>query len=253
MGTFDTLRQEADAIISHYEERRAAMLPVLRLVQERLGAITTEAEEWVAQFLQVAPSHVHEVVTFYSLYHQQPVGTCHIQLCRNIACALRGAEGCLAAVSERLGIGPGETTPDGRYTLSTVECLCACEMGPVAQVNDRYVGPLSPELIETLIRAPESLPAMPLRFRGAVGLAEPVLSKRFSFQDSEAIETYLRDDGYQSARRSLTELAPDQVIAEVTKSNLRGLGGAGFPTGKKWAFVLKDASKPHYLVVNADE
>ncbi|MBI3083264.1 MAG: NADH-quinone oxidoreductase subunit NuoF [Candidatus Omnitrophica bacterium] len=68
-----------------------------------------------------------------------------------------------------------------------------------------------------------------------------------------AIETYLRDDGYQAARRAITELTPDQVIAEVTKSNLRGLGGAGFPTGKKWAFVLKDASKPHYLVVNADE
>ncbi|MBI3011591.1 MAG: NADH-quinone oxidoreductase subunit NuoF [Candidatus Omnitrophica bacterium] len=121
------------------------------------------------------------------------------------------------------------------------------------QVNDQYVGPLTPELIETLVRAPESLPLIPFSFQGTVGLVEPVLSKRFAFKDSESIETYLRDDGYQSARRSLTEMAPDQVIAEVTKSNLRGLGGAGFPTGKKWSFIPKDAPKPHYLVVNADE
>jgi len=253
MDTFEAVRQEAEAIVARYERKQAAMLPVLRLVQERFGCITTEAEEWVAQLLQVAPAHVHEVVTFYTLFHQRPVGTYHIQICRNIACALRGAEGRIASISERLGIKPGETTPDGRFTLSTVECLCACEAAPAMQVNDRYVGPLSQELIETLVRAPESLPAMPLRFEGTVGLVEPVISKRFPFKESETIETYLRDDGYQSARKALTELTPEQVIAEVTKSNLRGLGGAGFPTGKKWGFIPKESPKPKFLVVNADE
>jgi len=229
------------------------MLPVLRLVQERFGCITTEAEDWVGRLLGVAPAHVHEAVTFYTLFHQEPVGTYHVQLCRSIACALRGAEGCLAAISERLGIRPGETTPDGRYTLSTVECLCACEAAPMMQVNDRYVGPITREVIDTLVGRPEALDEMPLSFQGAVGLVEPVLSKRFSFKDSETIQTYLRDDGYQAARKAVTEMAPEQVIAEVTKANLRGLGGAGFPTGKKWSFIPKDSPKPHYLVVNADE
>jgi len=251
--TLEQLQQPAEQIIARYERRQAAMLPVLRLVQERFGCITTEAEDWVGRLLGVAPAHVHEAVTFYTLFHQEPVGTYHVQLCRSIACALRGAEGCLAAISERLGIRPGETTPDGRYTLSTVECLCACEAAPMMQVNDRYVGPITREVIDTLVGRPEALDEMPLSFQGAVGLVEPVLSKRFSFKDSETIQTYLRDDGYQAARKAVTEMAPEQVIAEVTKANLRGLGGAGFPTGKKWSFIPKGSPKPTFLVVNADE
>ncbi len=253
MDQFEELKPEAEAIVARYERKQAAMLPVLRLVQERFGAITTEAEEWVGELLGVAPSHVHEVVTFYTLFHQQPVGTYHIQLCHNIACALRGAEGCLAQLTERLGIRPGETTPDGTFTLSTVECLCACEAAPMLQLNDRYVGPLIPSLIDQLIRSPESLVSMPSSFQGVVGLAEPVLSKRFSLKDSASIETYVRDEGYQAARSTLSQMTPDHVIAEVTTSNLRGLGGAGFPTGKKWSFIPKESAKPKFLVVNADE
>jgi NADH-quinone oxidoreductase subunit F len=249
----ETVRQPAEAICARYEHRRAAMLPVLRLVQERLGWIPAAAEEWVAQLLEVSPAHVHEVVTFYSLYRQKPVGTYHLQVCQNIACALRGAEACLAALSRRLGIQPGQTTPDGRFTLSTVECLCACEAAPMLQLNDRYVGPLTPSLIEQVVSDPEQVPAMPLAFQGTPGLVEPVLSKRFTFRDAETIETYLRDDGYQAARKALTEMTPEAVITEVTKANLRGLGGAGFPTGKKWSFIPRDTATPKFLVVNADE
>lgn len=253
MSSFDVLKPQAEAIVAKYEQKQAAMLPVLRLVQGQQGVITTQAEEWVGQLLGVAPSHVHEVVTFYTLYHQQPVGKYHLQVCRNIACALRGAEGYLATLSERLGIQVGDTTPDGKFTLSAVECLCACEAGPMLQLNDQYVGPLTPQLLETILNAPESVTSLPTMFQGTVGLLEPVLSKRFSMKDSEAIETYVRDDGYQAARKALTEMTPEQVIAEVSASNLRGLGGAGFPTGKKWSFIPKETTKPKFLVVNADE
>lgn len=253
MSALDALRQPAEAIMAKYEQKRAAMLPVLHLVQERLGVVTPEAEAWVGALLGIAPAHVHEVITFYTLYHQQPVGTYHVQVCQNIACALKGAEGCIAQLSERLGIRPGETTKDGKYTLSTVECLCACEAGPVMQVNDQYVGPVTAAVIDTLLKTPDQLPVLPLMFQGAVGLPEPVLSRRFNTPQSETIETYLRDGGYQAARKALTQMSPDAVIAEVSASNLRGLGGAGFPTGKKWSFIPKGSSKPTFLVVNADE
>ncbi|MBI3320904.1 MAG: NADH-quinone oxidoreductase subunit NuoF [Candidatus Omnitrophica bacterium] len=121
------------------------------------------------------------------------------------------------------------------------------------QLNDQYVGPITPQLIETLLTRPDQSPPLSLAFQGAPGLVEPVISKRFTFKDSEAIETYLRDDGYQAARKALTTMTPEQVIAEVSKSNLRGLGGAGFPTGRKWGFIPKESSKPKFLVVNADE
>ncbi len=250
---YESLRQSAEMIIAKYDRKQAAMLPVLRLVQERFGYVSPDAQEWVAGLLGVRVSLVHEVVTFYTLFHQQPIGKYHIQLCNNIACALKGGQGYIAAISERLGIRPGETTADGRFTLSTVECLCACEAAPVMQVNDRYVGPLSAKTVDALLQSPESLTELPTMFQGTVGSVEPVLSQRFRAQDSEKIETYIRDDGYQSARKALTQMTLDQVIAEVTKSNLRGLGGAGFPTGKKWSFIPKESAKPKFLVVNADE
>ncbi len=253
MADFETLKPAADAILAKYERKRAATLPLLRLVQERFGRVSLEAEEWVAKRVEVAPAHIHEVVTFYTLFHQQPVGTYHVQVCANIACALRGGSGCLTAISERLGIRPGETTKDGRYTLSTVECLCACEAAPVMQVNDTFVGPITAEVIDTLVNTPDSLTELPAMYRGVVGLEEPVLSKRFAVKDSEAIATYVRDGGYQAARKALTEMTPEAVIAEVAASNLRGLGGAGFPTGRKWSFIPKESAKPKFLVVNADE
>ncbi len=252
-SSFQALEPDAAKIIAQYDQKRAAMLPVLRLVQERIGHITPAAEEWVGRLLDVAPAHVHEVVTFYTLYRQAPVGRYHVQVCRNIACALRGGEAALAVIGERLHLKPGQTSADGTYTLDTVECLCACEAGPVMQVNDRYVGPVTAEVIDALAKDPESLPALPLMFRGAVNLVEPVLSKHFTTKDSHTIAAYVRADGYQAARKAVTELTPEAVIAEVTKSNLRGLGGAGFPTGKKWSFIPKASSKPKYLVVNADE
>ncbi len=249
----EPLRAEAEAIVAKYEQKRAATLPILRLVQEKLGYITPQAEEWVGLIVGVAPSHVHEVVTFYTLYNQQPVGKYHIQVCQNIACALQGAEACISAISEKLGIKPGETSPDGKFTLSTVECLCACEAGPAMQVNDRYVGPVTPDTIDLLLKDPESLPELDTLFRGAVNMVEAVLSKRFTMRDSETIETYIRDDGYQASRKAYSQMTPQQVIDEVSKSNLRGLGGAGFPAGKKWSFIPKESAKPKFVVVNADE
>ncbi|MBI2885119.1 MAG: NADH-quinone oxidoreductase subunit NuoF [Candidatus Omnitrophica bacterium] len=121
------------------------------------------------------------------------------------------------------------------------------------QVNDTYVGPITPETIEQIAAHPDQLSHAPLVFRGAPGLSEPVLSGRFTTPDSERIATYVRDDGYQMARKAVTELTPEQVIAEVNKANLRGLGGAGFPTGKKWAFIPKGTTQPKFLVVNGDE
>jgi len=121
------------------------------------------------------------------------------------------------------------------------------------QVNDAYVGPITQECIEQLVMYPEQLSPSTMPFRGSPGLVEPVLSKRFTLKDSHMIETYIRDDGYLIARKAVTEMTPDEIIAEVTTSNLRGLGGAGFPTGKKWSFVPKDTAKPKFLVVNADE
>ena len=125
-----------------YPDARGALLPVLHLAQETFGYISLEAEEYVATLFNLSPAHVHEVVTFYTLFFQRPVGRHVISVCHNLSCSLRGAEDVVTYLEERLGIAAGETTADGRVTLLRVECLCACEAAPMMQVDEEYVGPL---------------------------------------------------------------------------------------------------------------
>lgn len=134
-----------------YPDARGALLPVLHMAQETFGYVSPEAEAYVAGLFGLSPAHVHEVVTFYTLYFRQRPGRHVISVCHNLSCHLAGAPRILAHVKRRLGIEVGETTDDGRVTLLAVECLCACEHAPVMQVDDRYEFDLSPERVDRLL------------------------------------------------------------------------------------------------------
>ena len=134
-----------------YPDRRAALLPVLHLAQEAFGYVSLEVEEYVASLFDLAPAHVHEVVTFYTLFFTKPKGRHVISVCHNLTCHLLGARDVLACLKAKLGVGVGGTTKDGRITLLSVECLCACEMAPMMQVDDRYEGNLTPEKIDRIL------------------------------------------------------------------------------------------------------
>ena len=250
------LEEKAKEILQRYEQPRAAMLPLLWLVQETHGHVSADAEAWVGRTLGVARSHVREAVSFYNMFHTQPVGRRELRVCTSLPCLLRGAADVLEQIKDGLKIGPGETTPGREVTLTEVECLCACEMAPMAQLDERFVGPLEGATVETIIRdalASPGTPALTPEPEPFIGSDGPVLSAHFRDPDGMGFEAYVADDGYVAAKRALTSMTPAQVIDEVSRANLRGLGGAGFPTGRKWSFVPKEASKPKYLVVNADE
>ena len=134
-----------------YPDARGALLPVLHLAQDVFGYISEEVEEYVAGLFGLAPAHVHEVVTFYTMYFREPKGRHIVSVCHNLSCHLAGAPGILDHLRRRLGIEPGGTTDDGRVTLLAVECLCACEMAPMLQVDDRYEGNLTPETVDRLL------------------------------------------------------------------------------------------------------
>ena len=134
-----------------YPDRRGALLPVLHLAQDTFGHVSLEVQEYVAGLFDLSPAHVHEVVTFYTLYFQQPKGRHVIAVCHNLSCHLAGAREILAHLQRRLGVEPGETTADGRITLQAVECLCACEAAPMAQVNDRYELNLTREKVDRIL------------------------------------------------------------------------------------------------------
>jgi NADH-quinone oxidoreductase subunit E len=134
-----------------YPDRRGALLPVLHMAQETFGYISLPVEEYVAGLFDLAPAHVHEVVTFYTLYFQQPRGRHVVAVCHNLSCTLAGAKDILAHVERRLGVEVGQTTADGRVTLQSVECLCACEAAPMAQVDDRYELNLTPDKVDRIL------------------------------------------------------------------------------------------------------
>jgi NADH-quinone oxidoreductase subunit E len=142
---------EVRRLQARYPEPRAALLPVLSMAQETFGAISLEVEEYVAELFGLSPAHVHEVVTFYTLFFRERPGRHVLSVCHNLSCHLAGAPQILAHLQRRLGIGVGETTPDGRVTLLSVECLCACEHAPMMQVDDRYEFDLTPDKVDRLL------------------------------------------------------------------------------------------------------
>ena len=143
--------QEVRRLQALYPDKQGALLPVLRLAQEAFGYISLEIEEYVAGLFEMSPAHVHEVVTFYTLFFQQPTGRHVVSVCHNLSCHLLGAKSIVEHLTQRLGVEVGETTADGRITLLTVECLCACEQAPMMQVDERYEGLLTPEKVDRIL------------------------------------------------------------------------------------------------------
>ena len=114
------------------------VLPCLRRIQDDRGYIADEDIDGLVEYLGVPRIQIEEVLTFYTMLRRKPLGRWHVQVCRNVSCSMRGAEPLIKHLSDRLGVKPGETTADGRFTLSTVECLGSCGTAPVVMVNERY-------------------------------------------------------------------------------------------------------------------
>lgn len=143
--------RRVDAIIARYPERQAAMLPVLWAVQGEQGWISADAMEWVARKLECTPATVQSVVRFYTMFDDRPVGKYKLQVCRTLSCELMGARRIIDHLRERLGIEPGQTTADRRFTLQEVECLASCGTGPMLQCNLKFYENLTPERVDALL------------------------------------------------------------------------------------------------------
>ncbi len=128
------------------------VLPCLRRVQEDRGYVADPDIEALVEYLGVPRIQIEEALSFYTQFRRQPIGHWHLQVCHNVSCSMRGAERMLDQLSQRLGIGPGQTTADGRITLETVECLGSCGTAPVVMVNETYHENVSVDSIEALLR-----------------------------------------------------------------------------------------------------
>jgi NADH-quinone oxidoreductase subunit E len=145
------LAEQIKRAAAPYPESRSAVLPALRLAQEQYGWLSREALEEVADALDLTPAYCMSVASFYDMFHLEPVGEHMVEVCTNVCCGLVNAQAVLEAFERELGIGPGETTPDGSVTLRAVECLGGCSTPTIAAVDRRYRQSVTPEDVPAIV------------------------------------------------------------------------------------------------------
>src|SRR5262245_9898276 len=144
-------QKEIDEIVSRYPVKRSALIPLLYLAQREHGYVTEAAMTEIAGILKLTPPQVYETATFYTMLNLKQVGKFHIQVCKSLMCALVGSDTVIGWIKKKLGIASGETTHDGLFTLSTVECLAACGTGPMMQINDDYYERLTEARVDQIL------------------------------------------------------------------------------------------------------
>ena len=136
------LESELNELVTHYPQKRSASLMFLHALQEHFGFISKEAVEWTATRLDLQPIHIWELVTFYPMFRQQPVGKNQIKVCRTLSCALGGSHKLYHHFCEKLGLDAQkhglQSTPDGKFSVEFVECLASCGTAPVMMCNDEF-------------------------------------------------------------------------------------------------------------------
>jgi NADH-quinone oxidoreductase subunit E len=142
---------EIQGILARYPDKRSAILPVLNIAQREFGWISEPTMVYIAELLDLTPPKVFEVVTFYTLLNQKPVGKYLLQLCRTLSCSLVGSDELISYLMKKLDIRIGETTSDGLFTLRTVECLGSCGTAPMMQVNHTYYENLTREKVDRIL------------------------------------------------------------------------------------------------------
>jgi NADH-quinone oxidoreductase subunit E len=139
-------------ILTRYPTRRAALMPTLWLAQREFGWLSEPVQSYVADLMELPLAWVTSVASFYTMYWKEPVGRWHLQLCRNLPCALRGAAELRTLVQDTLGLRHGERTADGKFSFEEVECLASCGTAPVLQINNgAYHESLDVEKVRTLL------------------------------------------------------------------------------------------------------
>ncbi len=253
---------KVDDIIKRYQGQPGALMPVLQEVQEAVGVIPPAVQERIAAGLNIQGSEVFGVMSFYSMYTWKPKGKYVVRMCESPPCHVNGAENMLEALQQELGIGLGETTADGLFTLEKSACLGVCEVAPAMQINEVVVGNLTRAKIKQTLtdyragKAPEykQLPYTTNDFRKyKQSPQELVVLENVGVIDPNSLDDYLARGGYANLKKAVTTMTPEQVVEEVKTAGIRGRGGAGFPAGLKWSFTRPLTVTPKYVICNADE
>jgi NADH-quinone oxidoreductase subunit E len=147
----DSAQEQIDTILAKYPNKRSAVLPLCHLAQQKYGYMSADAVREVADILEMDPTEVRGLVSFYALLREKSTGKYILEICNDLPCALRGADQFVEHVCRKLGVRPGQTTDDGLFTVETVMCIAACDRAPVAQINLEYHENLDPDKFDEIL------------------------------------------------------------------------------------------------------
>jgi len=234
---------------------RTRMMDVVAAVQEKFGCVSSQALDLIAGELSVHRVEVESVVSFYAFLSQQPKGKVVIRLCNDIIDRMSGGDRVAQAFSDELGIGFGETTPDGKISLEHTACIGMCDQGPAALVNHVVVTDLSSDKAGELTRELKRHldPAKLVTKLGDGNNAHPLVQSMVENNIRQKGEVIFADLEPGEALKRALVMSPAEVIRDIKTSRLRGRGGAGFPTGIKWEFTRGADGEKKYVLCNADE
>lgn len=134
-----------------YPEKRSALIPALHLAQAEKGYLPRDTQNEVAALFGIEPNEVNGVVTFYDMFYEKPTGKHIVHVCKNVSCMLRGSDALLKSLCHKLKTSPGEVTSDGEFTVIMSECLAACDKAPMMLVDDKVIGPIKEEDLDSIL------------------------------------------------------------------------------------------------------
>lgn len=251
----EEVRTAISEICRRCDNDRARMMDIVEAVQATYGAVTDEAIGAIAASIGCARVEVESVVTFYAFLSKDQKGKVVIRVCNDIIDKMNGLETVEQVFAEELGIGFGETTPDGCITLEHTPCIGMCDQVPAALVNDVVVTNLSSDKVRTIVRKiKETCDPATLVTRFGDGnnghdLVKSMVNNNIRKRGEVIFADYTPNAGLEKA----LALSPVEVINEIKNARLRGRGGAGFPTGMKWEFTRGADGDEKYVICNADE
>ncbi|MBN1878724.1 NADH-quinone oxidoreductase subunit NuoF [bacterium] len=255
--------QQIKDVLETYGNARENLLVILRELENMSGMnyLDKSVLIQVAELMNLPPSAIAGFVEFYTMFRSKPRARHVIRICKSTPCHTMGAISVFDSVKQVLGIQEGEATPDGLFYLERCECLGVCSVAPAMMVNYDLHGLLTHEKIVSILSSYRNNPVADGWGSGEeIDAAQTILPRtgqtirlleNIGKIDPERIEDYTNSGGYRGIRKALS-VSPADVVSVVKDSGLRGRGGAGFPAGLKWSFVVKgDMQK--YVICNADE
>ena len=237
-----------ERIMQRFDYKQQGLVEVLITAQEAFGYLSKDLLTYVAQKLHMPLAKVYGVATFYDMFTLEEVGETHVMICTDPACTIAGARHVLEEVYRTTGVkASGQTSANGQKSVKEVSCLGLCDQAPAALVNKKAQVEITLTDVPALLRGEASLPRIQISGEPRV-LTEPI--GKVAPTDLEA---HCKAGAFTALEKALHSMTPEQVIDEVRESRLTGRGGAGFPTGAKWAYTREAPGNTKYTVCNFDE